>query len=380
MNGVTCYVLDKAYESIGILIKIIDPNETPTQEPDTTPTSSSSPGTTPPATPTPTPDPASTDQPHNLIGSYELGLGKLQNGVFLSREQWLGLVGYDEALRIYDDGTMVIERWGEPFGHTVDSLKYERKNDGYHVAGSVYAFDGERLVSEFTTNSTLYFVKTGTAADQEENPKVTGSWKLDRIQKNGVKTYLKELREENPERDERITIYDNAVIFKSVNGEASWRIYSISDSSVNRHYIVDQEDYRANADGSLDRWVSDEAAYYEYIPLSWVYSSEIPVISDHQAATMKTLVIPEGTKRIEKGAFEGTDAERILFPEGLESIESRAFADCRNLRYVKMPKGVVDIADDAFENCAGVFAECVIGTSSELYCKGHNFQMIRFKK
>ena len=59
--------------------------------------------------------------------------------------------------------------------------------------------------------------------------------------------------------------------------------------------------------------------------------------------------IPAGTKRIEAGAYE-TDPHcgEVVCPEGLESIESRAFANCRVLWCVHIPSSVTSIAEDAF--------------------------------
>ena len=60
--------------------------------------------------------------------------------------------------------------------------------------------------------------------------------------------------------------------------------------------------------------------------------------------------IPAGTKRIEAGAYENDPhCGEVICPPGLESIESRAFANCRALWSVHIPSDVKSIAEDAFE-------------------------------
>ena len=43
--------------------------------------------------------------------------------------------------------------------------------------------------------------------------------------------------------------------------------------------------------------------------------------------------------------------QAVIIPDGCTSIGSRAFADCKNLLYVRIPASVTYIAGDAFEGC-----------------------------
>ena len=54
---------------------------------------------------------------------------------------------------------------------------------------------------------------------------------------------------------------------------------------------------------------------------------------------------------IEEEALAGTDAWRIVIPEGTTTIGARAFAGCSSLERVIIPESVTRIADDAFEGC-----------------------------
>ena len=54
-------------------------------------------------------------------------------------------------------------------------------------------------------------------------------------------------------------------------------------------------------------------------------------------------------KEIEDEAFMGLAVEGIIIPDGCTTIGSKAFADCPNLIYIKIPASVTSIADDAFE-------------------------------
>lgn len=66
----------------------------------------------------------------------------------------------------------------------------------------------------------------------------------------------------------------------------------------------------------------------------------------------KSITIPSGVKRISLRSYKGTNIESILF-EGtsLQSIDEEAFADCRYLKSVLIPHGVVQIGDRAFSGC-----------------------------
>ena len=58
------------------------------------------------------------------------------------------------------------------------------------------------------------------------------------------------------------------------------------------------------------------------------------------------IILPEGLKTIEYGAFEGqTNLLCINIPEGVEVIESSAFSFCDNIREIILPKSIKEIGD-----------------------------------
>ena len=63
---------------------------------------------------------------------------------------------------------------------------------------------------------------------------------------------------------------------------------------------------------------------------------------------MKFLDLPADLETVEAETFEGGAFEAVLIPDGCTAIGSRAFADCKNLVYVRIPASVTTVADDAF--------------------------------
>ena len=73
-------------------------------------------------------------------------------------------------------------------------------------------------------------------------------------------------------------------------------------------------------------------------------------------ASMSVLTLPSNLKTIETGAFEGIAAEAIIIPDGCTAIASKAFINCKNLLYVRIPEGIT-IPDDAFDGCPNVMID-----------------------
>ena len=72
--------------------------------------------------------------------------------------------------------------------------------------------------------------------------------------------------------------------------------------------------------------------------------------------TMDVLTLPGMLTEIDEEAFEGIAAEAVIIPEGCESVGARAFANCKQLKYVLVPAGT-SIDDSAFEGCGGVVVD-----------------------
>lgn len=65
----------------------------------------------------------------------------------------------------------------------------------------------------------------------------------------------------------------------------------------------------------------------------------------------KKIVIPTSIKTIGINCFAGTDVKEVILPEGIERIESCAFANCTELKKINFPETLNVIKDRAFLNC-----------------------------
>ena len=108
--------------------------------------------------------------------------------------------------------------------------------------------------------------------------------------------------------------------------------------------------------------VKDGESYTEVEKDSWL----IPVVNIHHAVNsvcgdcgrsfsltgIETLTLPASLSEIKEEAFAGTLAQAIVVPDGCKTIDERAFADCKLLRYVFLPAALEGkLPDDAFEGC-----------------------------
>ena len=92
----------------------------------------------------------------------------------------------------------------------------------------------------------------------------------------------------------------------------------------------------------------------------------------------EVLNLPEDLARIEGEALAGVAAGRIVIADGSRaSIGSRAFADCPNLLAVRIPKGVTEIAEDAFSGCRwDMLIEAVPGSAGARYAEAHGIKCV----
>lgn len=68
-------------------------------------------------------------------------------------------------------------------------------------------------------------------------------------------------------------------------------------------------------------------------------------------SSLKNVIIPEGIEIISASAFDMCDAESIVIPNSVKSIEFFAFGGCTNLKSVKLPEGLKVIEAYAFAFC-----------------------------
>lgn len=79
--------------------------------------------------------------------------------------------------------------------------------------------------------------------------------------------------------------------------------------------------------------------------------NEKKVSFDVIVGTTAVLRLPADLDKVEVESFSQNIAEAVVIPDGCVSIESHAFADCKELLYVYVPESVTMIAENAFEGC-----------------------------
>lgn len=74
------------------------------------------------------------------------------------------------------------------------------------------------------------------------------------------------------------------------------------------------------------------------------------------------ITISADVKTIGKMCFASADVEEVILPEGIKCIESKAFADCFNLKKINFPEGLETVKDRTFMNC-GSLVEVILPTT-----------------
>lgn len=93
-----------------------------------------------------------------------------------------------------------------------------------------------------------------------------------------------------------------------------------------------------------------------------VFKIEDSVLISCELNGCAAIIIPADVKTIGKMCFASTDVEEIILPEGIKCIESKAFADCFNLKKINFPEGLETVEDRAFMNC-GSLTEVILPTT-----------------
>ena len=87
-------------------------------------------------------------------------------------------------------------------------------------------------------------------------------------------------------------------------------------------------------------------------------------------------ILPASLKTIEEEAFSGGAFAYVKLPEGIESIQTRAFADCLNLKYIYIPESTTMIHITAFENVAGLTILGKRGSYAGYYANSFDYNFI----
>ena len=87
-------------------------------------------------------------------------------------------------------------------------------------------------------------------------------------------------------------------------------------------------------------------------------------------------ILPNGLKCIEGNSFVGCACRYVWVGDAMAEIQSGAFADCRELRYVRLPSNALTVAGDAFPDDADLVIIGTPGSEADTYANEHGFGFI----
>lgn len=91
----------------------------------------------------------------------------------------------------------------------------------------------------------------------------------------------------------------------------------------------------------------------------------------------EVMILPEDLVVIGDRAFEGTTAGHIDMQYEVESIGSRAFANCPNLTSMRIATSVKSIAADAFQGCPDdLVIEATLGSAGARFAAAHGYTLL----
>lgn len=88
-----------------------------------------------------------------------------------------------------------------------------------------------------------------------------------------------------------------------------------------------------------------------------IYSADMTTLIACPPMKTGKVIIPEGVKRIRKGAFSGSKISSVVLPDSLKKIETDAFYGCKNLEDIDFGHGLERIGENG---CRNMFAGCAI--------------------
>lgn len=86
----------------------------------------------------------------------------------------------------------------------------------------------------------------------------------------------------------------------------------------------------------------------------------------YKCSDLKQITLPSTLKTIEEKAFFLCDLKEIVLPEGLETIGKDAFGFCSSLKEVTVPASVTRIDEYAFYSCTSMLEVNMLGKESDM--------------
>ena len=128
--------------------------------------------------------------------------------------------------------------------------------------------------------------------------------------------------------------------------EVEWEVQNQTSSST-----------KINTDGVLQVGEDEQSETLQVIA-KWNGETDSADVNVAVLYGLNAFTLPENLIRIEEEAFQGLPAEVLYIPQSCIEIDSRAFADCQQIKYVVVyDKDAIEIADDAFEDVGVIFID-----------------------
>ena len=89
-----------------------------------------------------------------------------------------------------------------------------------------------------------------------------------------------------------------------------------------------------------------------------------------------TLSLPLSVTKIDTEAFSGTNIQAVEIAHGCSSICARAFANCSDLAWIRIPESVIDIADDAFSGDDDLIIISPYNSAAQKYAYKNGFMWL----
>ena len=158
--------------------------------------------------------------------------------------------------------------------------------------------------------------------------------------------------------------------------DAEWINVWITDPAIQNE---DGEELVLFGDDELnpDHWDYNIPARYNlFVPGHWYRLHVISAASDYNPnetpfdicmmpANPDPLVLPAALSEVDEEAFAGTSAQKLVIPDTVTSVASRAFADCTGLLLVELPSDCSGIAHDAFQGSGPIMTYALPESSAE---------------
>lgn len=167
---------------------------------------------------------------------------------------------------------------------------------------------------------------------------------------------------------------DRIVLSENEPFHLDYWIWKMNDGSERLYCSIENEDLlfcRIDDDDAqiLPRAVGSTRIFF-YTRNHLTAVVEVVIVEEFPDAP--DLTLPAALTHIDAEAFLNTSFGSVRCPDQLESIGSRAFANCRSLRSIYIPASVTFIADDAFENCTDLVIHGENGSYAKTYAKEHS--------